>query len=112
MRSRPKTRGLVCPLCGKPKDNRSLTCKDCARSRVNFGRAPARLEPQRTIDAAPVVHSDWRPPHLPPACQRCRGFGYVQTYNPLTHRTDCSRCPGCLEHPGSSVSHAAWTATR
>ena len=105
-------RPTVCPTCGKPKNYRSQTCKDCARSRQHFGLGPARGATGRTIDAERVVQSDWRPPHLPPACGRCRGFGYVQTYNPLTHRTDCTRCPACVAHPGSSVSHAAWTATR
>jgi hypothetical protein len=89
--------------------------------------------PMRTIDFERLGSSSWRPPHLPPACSTCHGFGYVQgssgepggstgVEHHARARTDRARggstaggwhsCPACLEHPGSSMPHTEWTTTR
>jgi hypothetical protein len=93
-------------------DGRSLRCATCYRRARKSGHGGRSSEPQRTIDAARILDSTWRPPHLPPACGSCRGFGYQQLYDERTHRSLCHTCPDCREHPGSSMTHDAWTAQR
>ena len=48
----------------------------------------------------------WRPPHFPPPCEACNGFGYTPTSDGY------SQCESCKDHPGHAMSHADWLIAR
>ncbi len=125
----PKPRTDACPSCGGQKTIRARVCQTCHRHRINRPAqgAAVRGDPMRSIDAGRP--GDWRPEHLPPACPTCRGFGHVQVATGGAIRRAWGRnagtrdqrpdarghwhpCPDCIEHPGSTMTHAAWTARR
>jgi hypothetical protein len=98
--------------CGAPMDGRSTRCANCAKRKFTEGSAVRNGGAVRTIDADRAFDSRWRPPHLPPACEACRGFGYVPTSSGDQPGSHPAQCPDCADHPGSVMSHAEWTAQR
>jgi hypothetical protein len=139
---------VICPSCGGWKSPRARVCRRCYPTTRVAGGAQNReqVSPIRTIDAdRPTT---WRPPHLPPICPTCDGFGYVQgdeganasatvayrrnrwkaggwgvparrmTSGNIRLRETRSvaggwhACPDCVGHPGSVMSHEAWTQRR
>jgi len=123
----------VCPSCRGWKSARAAVCWRCyptTRVALALRSRPDVVAPIRTLDAHHAGRSDWRPAHLPPACGTCRGFGYVQGDRgggTVGYRRDHVRwreqrrsdpaggwhaCPDCAGHPGSVMTHEAWTDHR
>lgn len=80
-----------CPGCGKEITDRSKQCWDCMKK-----------------EGAPELVSTFAPSWMPPTCERCRGFGFVKR----GERDGWSKCPSCRQHPGRTMTHAAWTTKR
>lgn len=89
-------------MCGEPKLKRSAECWKCRRNPrgiIDAGKHDLIRHATTSIEGNPA----WRPPHYPPPCPACNGFGYTAGAN---------RCNTCTHHPGNACTHAEWTELR
>lgn len=95
---------VPCPGCGLPKTRDALVCSTCMGTQNTSKQGHVE---GRAVDLTIVQNPSWRPPHYPPACTRCNGFGYVP------HRSEgWVTCDSCRATPGHAMSHTEWTETR
>lgn len=55
----------------------------------------------------PLGNDLLRPPHFPPPCETCAGYGYIQA-----GIQQLRACPDCRKHPGHTMTFAKWAEVR
>ena len=102
---------VPCPTCDGFKTERAVRCRRCTNTRQR-PPAPAVANGLRTLDHERQVDPMWRPPHMPPACPVCSGFGYVQgdegeRSDDVEYRRKVTSRPSTDHRPGRRLVAAA-----